>query len=163
SVDGNVFADTTGAKANENQSGPVFFVAGTNGGAPVSRSFQVPPGKFVLFPLINWIVVNGADPGFSSTAEEVEALTTGTVDTSKLIATIDGVDVPDLASHRERSPVDFTFTVAAGNTGAFPAGTYIDANSDGYWLMLQPLDDGEHTLHFGGTTKDFVGPDPALT
>jgi hypothetical protein len=77
SVNGNVFADTTGAKANDNQSGPVFFIAGTTGGAPVSRDFTIPQGKFVLFPLINWVTANGADPGFASTAEEVEALTTG--------------------------------------------------------------------------------------
>src|SRR5438094_4003872 len=36
SVD-NVFADTTGAAATQNQSGPVFFLAGTQGGAPVTR------------------------------------------------------------------------------------------------------------------------------
>jgi hypothetical protein len=164
SVNGNIFTDTTGAKANENQSGPVFFVAGTSSGSPpVSRDFTIPSGKFVLFPLINWIVANGPDPGFASTSEEVGALVDGTVDPAKLVASLDGTDVADLASHRERSPENFTFTVAAANTGGFPPGSYTDANADGYWLMLEPLDAGTHTLHFGGTSKDFVGPDPALT
>jgi hypothetical protein len=42
------------------------------------------------------------------------------VDTSKLIANIDGSDVADVASHRERSPVDFTLNVAADNSSGFP-------------------------------------------
>jgi hypothetical protein len=137
SINGNVFADATGALAEQNQSGPVFFVAGTQGGAAVTRDFDVPAGKYVLFPLVNWIVANGADPGFASTAEEAEALTTGTIDPAQLFATIDGIDVADLASHRERSPINFTYTAVEGSP-SFPPGTYTDANSDGYWVMLTP-------------------------
>src|SRR5690349_10924639 len=62
SVNGNVFADTTGALATQNQSGPVFFIAGTQG-TSVTRSFDVPGDKFVLFPLVNFIVANGPDSG----------------------------------------------------------------------------------------------------
>src|SRR6185295_11156121 len=52
----NVIGDPDGSAANNNQSGPVFFVAGTSGGAPVTRTFTVPAGKNVLFPLANWII-----------------------------------------------------------------------------------------------------------
>jgi hypothetical protein len=162
SISPNVFVDTTGALATKNQSGPVFFVAGTSGGPAVTRSFTIPANKFVLFPLINWYTGNGADPGFASTAEEAGALVDGTVDVSKLFATVDGTTIPDLGSHREKSPVNFTATYVANSTG-FPPGTYTDSNSDGYWIMLEPLGPGEHTLHFGGTTKDFTGPDPAIS
>lgn len=162
SVQGNVFADPDGSLADENQSGPVWFVAGTQSGTH-TRNFQVPGDKYVLFPLVNWVVANGADPGFASTAEEAEALTTGTIDPANLIANIDGEDVVDLASHRERSPVNFNFTVVEGS-GVFGAtGTFADANSDGYWLMLEPLGEGSHVLRFGGTTTDYTGPDPAIT
>jgi len=162
SISPNIFNDTTGAQANENQSGPVFFVAGTSSGSPpVTRNFTVPQGKYVLFPLINWITANGPDAGFANTAEEVTALVDGTVDVAQLIAQVDGIDVPDLASHREQSQINFTLNVVADSTG-FPAGTYTDANADGYWVMLAPLGAGEsHTLHFGGTSKDFTGPQPA--
>jgi hypothetical protein len=161
SVNGNVFKDTTGALQTQNQSGPVWFVAGsTSGVPPVTRTFDVPPGKFVLFPLINWIVANGPDPGFSNTAEEATALVDGTVDPAQLFAEVDGAAISDLAGRRERAPENFTFTVT---NDTFPAGTYTDANADGYWVMLEPLSAGPHTLHFGGTSKDFTGPDPALT
>src|SRR3954451_15035019 len=47
--------DPSGAFANFNNDGPVFFIAGTNGlSGPVSRSFEVPAGKPVLFPMINF-------------------------------------------------------------------------------------------------------------
>src|SRR3954470_4456879 len=48
----NPLLDTTGHFANVNNNGPVFFIAGSQGGA-VTRSFSVPAGKPVLFPLIN--------------------------------------------------------------------------------------------------------------
>jgi hypothetical protein len=157
-----VIGDTTGAAATQNQSGPVFFVAGTSGGTAVTRAFDIPANTFVLFPLINWVIANGPDPGFSDTASEATAITDGTIDPAKLFASVDGEVVGDLASHRERAPANFTFTTVQGATG-FPAGTFTDANADGYWIMLEPLSAGPHTLHFGGTSNDFVGPDPALT
>ena len=161
----NVFSDVTGSQATLNQSGPVFFVAGTSpftGVSTATREFEIPEGKFVLFPLLNWIVANGADPGFSSTAEEVEALVDGTIDPDLLFASVDGVEILNLEQHRERSPIDFTFTPSTASAG-FPPGTYTDANADGYWVMLEPLDVGTHTIHFGGTSVEFTGPDPVVS
>jgi hypothetical protein len=143
-----------------NQSGPVFFVAG-RAFSTVERRFNVPAGKYVLLPLINWVIAS-PDPGFSDTATEADSLTTGTLDPSMLFATFDGERVSDLASHREKSPLNFTLNAVDGVSG-FPAGTYTDANSDGYWLMLAPLSAGGHTLHFGGTTNDYSGPNSLLT
>ena len=97
-------ADQTGAQATANQSGPVFFIAGTGSGIPpVNRTFDVPQGKYLLFPLLNWIVANGPDPGFADTKSEAIALATNTIDPAKLFATLDGKAVTGLASHREHS------------------------------------------------------------
>jgi len=156
----NVFTDADGSVATQNQSGPVFFVAGTQGGAAVSRSFEVPSGKFILLPLLNIIVANGPDPGFTDTASEASAWADAQA-TATLFASVDGTDLPDLSTHREKSPANFTYTVAAG-TGGFPAGTYTDANSDGFWLMLEPLAAGEHTIHFGGTANAFPADNPLI-
>ena len=51
SVPMDAFTDQTGENANVNQSGPVFFVAGTTGGE-ATRSFNVPSNKYLLFPLV---------------------------------------------------------------------------------------------------------------
>jgi hypothetical protein len=160
SVPGNVFNDTTGALATQNQSGPVFFVAGTQG-TSVTRTFDIPGDKFVLFPLINFVVANGPDPGFPDTKTEATTFVDQAIDPAKLVATIDGTDVTGLASHRETSPLNFTYTVTA-ESGTFTPGSFSDANADGYWLMLNPLGSGSHTLHFGGTSNDFTGPDSAF-
>ncbi len=45
--------DTTGALAHQNNNGPVFFVAGNSGGTN-TRSFSVPAGKLLLFPVLNF-------------------------------------------------------------------------------------------------------------
>src|SRR3954449_2740320 len=45
------FSDPDGSKANLNQSGPVFFLAGNAGGSS-TRSFTVPAGKHLLVPLL---------------------------------------------------------------------------------------------------------------
>lgn len=145
--------DTTGANANVNQSGPVFFVAGQPNDAtdPVERSFKVPGGKYLLFPLVNTIVANGPDPLFSDTPSEADAIIGQHVDVKSLFASIDGQDIANLGSHREKSPLNFSVTMVDNSVTGFPAGTYTDANSDGYWLMVKPLSAGDHTLHFGGT------------
>jgi hypothetical protein len=146
------FSDTTGVRGNVNQGGPVFYLAGSGGNAgPITRTITVGSDKYVLLPLINWIVAAGADPGFADTRSEANALATNTINPANLFATIDGVPVGNLASHREESGALFTLPVVANNDSGFPPGTYTDAYSDGYWLMVAPLSAGPHTLHFGGT------------
>jgi hypothetical protein len=160
---GDPLSDTSGANANVNQSGPVFFVAGTTtGGTAVTRSFQVPGDKYVLFPLLNVVVFNGPDPGFASTVAESKALVDN-YNPSRLFATIDGTAVTDIASRRERSPDNFAVRPMANNVLGAPAQTFTDGSSDGYWVMLAPLGSGSHTIHFGGSHDAFTGPGGLFT
>jgi len=150
------FSDTDGSRANINQAGPVFYLAGTGAGAgPVTRNITVTDDKLIYFPLINWLVANGPDAGFPDTKTEAIALATNTINPANLFATIDGTPVANLASHREDSGSLFTLTMVNNNDFGFPAGTYTDAYEDGYWLMVNPLSAGQHTLHFGGTGTPF--------
>jgi hypothetical protein len=156
---GDPLGDTTGADAQTNQSGPVFYLAGSIGDSgPVTRTFTVPADKYLLFPLINWVGYGGADPGYTSVKQEITAITTGTIDPAKLVATIDGTAVPNLASHREAFSGDaFALPLVDNNSFGHPAATYPDAYADGYWIMLAPLGSGTHTLRYGGTSDPFVG------
>jgi hypothetical protein len=149
--------DTTGANATLHQSGPVFFVGGQGAGASgaVSRSFNVPGDKFLLVPLINVLVAAGPDPNFSTTKEEAEKYVTQAAKLDQLFATLDGQAIPNLASHREASPTNFTINFADKNVTGLGPGAFNDANSDGYWLMFKPLSAGNHTLHFGGGLDSF--------
>lgn len=149
-VSNNPLLDTTGSSASLGDVGPVFFLAGRAfSSGIVNRTFAVPAGKFIFFPLIN---------SFSSeegTVTEMRAaLATFAANTTELHASVDGVAIPDLFSHRELSPV-FDITLPPDNIFGADPRVYSPSVSDGYWLMLEPLSPGNHIINFGGTSGDF--------
>jgi hypothetical protein len=153
SVPNDPFTDTTGANANLHQSGPVFFMAGT-AGTSESRSFSIPGNKAILIPLLVG-ELSQAEIGFDKTEDEVRQAAADQADLiDELHCTVDGVPIGDLFSHREVSPA-FSFEAAVDNAIGVPAGDSGTAVADGYWVMLEPLGPGEHTLHFGGGISSF--------
>ncbi len=119
--------------------------------------------QYLFFPLIN---IN-TDNVFETTPRTIEQLTAdaqANIDTvSALHASIDGLAVPDLFSHREQSP-PFDYVLPENNIYAafganVPAGTVSPAVADGYWLAISPLTVGQHDINFGGA----IGPATAPT
>jgi hypothetical protein len=155
----NPFTDTTGAHAGLNQSGPVFYLAGTTGGSE-TRSFSVPAGLHILVPLlVAEIAERELDPDPALPNPTPAEIRTEVNDLADLIdelhATIDGVPVPDLFSHREDSP-DFSMNAAPNNIVGLPVGDSGVAVADGYWLMLEPMSIGETiVLNYGGGIDQF--------
>ncbi len=145
----NPAADPTGAFANRNQSGPVFFVAGSFGGPTDERSFTVSAGKYLLVPLVNyvfWAPEDGADEA------AIRAVAASNVDSvTNPYFEIDGVSLPNPLDYREASPAGgFTlFDSPLLQQIGLPAMDRL-AVADGYWVMLEPLSVGTHTLRFGG-------------
>jgi hypothetical protein len=164
--------ETTGAAANVNQSGPVFFLAASfnNGGA--TRTFNVPADKYLLVPLpARWAGSQPyypQDPPWSNSESECVDLVNHTISPSRMYAYVDGVAVPDLASHREPYPsgARFTLPIIPGNIYGFPAPdpfhplpvTLTDAYADGYWLMLPPIGHQTHYLTFSGYITAYTPP-----
>ena len=145
----NPLADATGANCTDGQSGPVFFLVGTTGGAAVRDDCVVPVGKAILFPIINVI---SAVPEDSTNADELISLVTWYFDHVDFVeATVDGVALQNLMEeYRFPSPI---FSFDGATPGVFsPAyeGHREIAFSDGWWIMLPPLTPGEHTIHFKG-------------
>jgi hypothetical protein len=125
------FFDSTGANANVNNNGPVFFLSGIFGvfepGFPgtvgsASRSVTVASGKPLFFPVLNIEndnVGNGV-PGFNmlQTQAQLRALNASTVATyTGLYATIDGKNInlggPNYLNspYRDISPNPFDITL----------------------------------------------------
>ncbi len=130
----------------------MFFIAGTTGGS-ATRAFTVPGDKFLLVPLINFSIFDGF--GGSVSEEELRKAAASFIDSvDSLFAKIDEIAVPasDLFRHRELSPL-YSFVAAPDNPFALPAGSSGNAVSDGYWLMLNPLGNGVHTIRFGGSNS----------
>ena len=136
--------DASGAKCGARQDGDVWFLAGTYGSHRVQRSCRVPPGKFLYFPLINYVVMPRTD-GRSTCASVTAGARAMTDDVAQLILDIDGVPVPDLERHRQATPQCFNIAEQAATAlSVFPSA------ANGYYVMLRPLAPGRHVLNFGG-------------
>lgn len=158
SMPNDAFTDATGANAAIGQTGPLFFIAGTTGGT-ATRSFTVLGDKFLLVPLVNYAA---AESSFvvPPTVAELSMIVDTVIDgVDSLFAEIDGTAIPesDLFTHRESSPV-FSFVGAPNNPFYQSPGPSGSAVADGYWLMLNPLGEGTHTIRFGGGMSDGAFP-----
>ena len=157
-----VYDDPTGKYAhvnNDNES--VFFIAGAApvvDDAVVERSFFVPSGKLVLFPILNVLSLN-TDPenindGWYDPVEQYLDYFQG------MYATIDKTDVA--VTQDDHLVIQQPFELGPVEPGSqleqferiegrnAEDGMYEDSGSIGYWLMLDNLSMGRHTLEFGG-------------
>ena len=148
----NPLLDTTGEFAGVNQTGQVWFLAGSLAESE-TRTFTIPAGQSLFLPVHGWIfgaTVNDCEPSVPGvTCDEAtlraSAAAAATAVTNMQV-TIDGQPVTGLQNYRALSPETFTVTLPPGNLLGLPAGTYGPHVSDGYWLMLTPLSVGEHTI-----------------
>lgn len=161
-VEQNPAFDPDGSFANVGQpDGPVFFLAkGYNVNRIGHRAFTVPEGKYLFMPLLTYYAdnINSCPPCYS--VQELRDQAKAAIDpVTNLHATVDGIAIPDLFSHRNISPVfsiNFLSTnnlVSWGNGIPF-AGLDDPMAADGFYLMLEPLTPGLHVLNFGA----IVGP-----
>jgi hypothetical protein len=151
-ADRNPLTDPDGRYCGQHQSGPVWFLGGTFGNS-VERSCTVPSGRAIFMPVYNWIFGAGAfdcDPSVPGVPCDVNALrqtaAQNTENAQILQVTIDGAAVNNVRQYRAVSPLPFYVTYPANSVVGLPAGTYYPQISDGYWLMLNPLPPGEHTI-----------------
>jgi hypothetical protein len=143
-------ADRTGDLCASKQSGDVWFLAGTYGTKRTVRTCRVPAGKYLFFPLINYIVARNSDGSASCTAV-MDSAARRTEEVSSLVLDIDGVTYPDLVKHRQATTECFDFGAkAVPQTRIFPSA------ANGYYVMLKPLSPGEHTLNFGGVLPSML-------
>ena len=147
----NPILDPTGANCDENQSGPVWFLAGAFSSDPLTRSCTVPLGKAVFFPIINIECSTVEPPPFhGDTPAELLACATSFIGFSDVITcSVDGAAVNNAVGFRFQSPAT-PFTASVDNILGVPAGTSGLLVSDGYWIMVPPLPVGPHVIHFTG-------------
>lgn len=151
SVPNDPFSDSTGAAYNT-QTGPVFYL-----GRAATDQLTIQAGKYVFIPLVG-VELSQAELGFNQTVPQLRQAAAANVNLiDNLYLTIDNVVIPNLFSYREISPV-FNFVGAPDNyfvQFGGPVGPSGKAVSDGYYVMLNPLPPGIHTVQFGGTISAF--------
>jgi hypothetical protein len=150
-ADTNPLIDQTGENCAVNQSAPVWFLTGTQGG-PAERRCVVPEGMSIFFPIINAYASYVENP-LVKTESELRALLKSPFDQVRVAeATVDAVKLENLVNYRVQSPL-FNFTYPENNIGGVPPGPS-QAVAEGYWVMLHPLAAGDHTIHFRGGIVD---------
>jgi hypothetical protein len=149
--------DKTGEDAVVGQRGSVWFLAGVfNGGTVVRNMVFVPEGAALFFPVINSVNIN--TPGVcgqegSFTVNELRASSAAFIDGAvNLSVTVDGIAIRKLRRVQSRVfgvalPKDNVY-VALCSPLPVPPGIYSPAVDDGFYVLLDPLRVGNHTLHF---------------
>ena len=154
------YQDPSGAQCGMNQSGPVWFLAGTEGTMRVDRRCEIPAGHYVFFPVIDLIA--HSKPGKALDCRTAQAQARQRNDRlADAQVTLDGRPIPHIEAHRLHPPACFD-AFAKAKYMEHPE-AYGPAAADGYWLMLNPLSEGEHHLvvhaRYGGADQDGLAQD----
>jgi hypothetical protein len=150
----NPLLDDNGTHCTEGQNGPVWFLAGTTGKTySASRLCNIPSGKGILLPIIASEFSFAEFPS-AKAEEDLFSYVSKDLDSCSLLeAVVDDFVLQKLDRYRIRSgpfdinlPFNNVWNVIPGPTKAV---------SDGFWIFLGPLNDGEHTLRIQGIEPNF--------
>jgi len=153
-LDDHPLADT--ADCSRGQLGPVWFLGGSfTVSNVVIRNCRVPAGKALFFPIVNVDCSSLEQPPFfGDTPGARRTCATEIIDTvTDLSAEVDGEALHHLRLYRATSP-NLVFAVPPDNVLGVAADSG-EMVADGYYLMLEPLPVGRHTIHFSGTIGVF--------
>jgi hypothetical protein len=140
-------SDTTGALCAAKQEGDVWFLATSDGTAPVVRNCSIPAGKTLFVPIVNTLERSGNK---EPSCESMARVAAGSIPhMSRLDMTLDGQPVDDLESHRIATGE--CFALGLRQTPRLSART---ATADGYYVMLRPLPPGPHTIVVGARVDE---------
>lgn len=159
--------DRTGEFAHVNQSvsGFVFFLGGTwtTDSVPVVRNVTVKSNQALFFPTYNWVnsYPEDVDPAYRHSIGQAEQYLRNTlnstfdgIDPDYLVSKVDGTHVQNYRAQSKPFglylPAD-SYAILVDNisyvTGdKFQAGLHDPSISDGYWVLLDPLSVGPHTI-----------------
>jgi hypothetical protein len=155
---------TTGENCQAGDMGDIFFLVGTLGGS-AERDCTISEGQEILIPIINTICLDKPgvfdeprdfQPPIGGPGSCQETVESSIDQASGLELTIDGVSIEILEDFRVQSnpfPLKAQEDNLLGALFGVPPGTYISI-SDGYWVVVESLPAGEHTIHFAGQSPD---------
>jgi hypothetical protein len=144
----NPLRDLTGANCGAGQQGAVWFLAGGFGSSKIRRSCVVPAGKPLFFPVVN-MVYYPARGNDTYTCEKAKAAAALNNDSAiDLFVELNGTSLSNVRRFRTASEKCFDIFERI-QPEQRPYKAYPSA-SDGYWVLLKPLQRGRYTLKFGG-------------
>ena len=136
---GSPVSDATGALCGARQDGDVWFLASSDGTAPVERRCAIPSGKTLFVPIASVLERSGnREPDCAAMAR---VASTNLTHVSAMSLSLDGQPVDDLAAYRQASGGCFAL-----GARSVPRQEAKQAVSDGWFVLLAPLSAGAHTL-----------------
>jgi hypothetical protein len=152
----NPVSDATGEYCMVGQQGSIWYLAGNFTGAPaVTRACSVPGDAALFFPVINNVQFDspnlcGQGNESFSVKQLRENIKSFVDDAYGISVKVDGRSVKKDLIVRFKSPQFWTALPADnffGGSPSCPAGIYSPSVSDGYYLALNPMKPGAHTIH----------------
>jgi hypothetical protein len=159
-VDVNPALDLTGDHCAEQQSGKVWFLAGSMEVQPVGRHCEIPADTSLFFPILNHVnFAIETDPPSTRTEAFVRSEAQCSAPVTELSAWIDDKPVANLRRYftglsGNASPL-FHVNVPPNNIFGtqFASGRpplYSPVAEQGYYLFVYPLSPGAHTIRWSG-------------
>jgi hypothetical protein len=134
------------------QSGPVWFLTDILAG-DVERTCIIPSDKAILLPVLSGRCWTDESDPVPMTDQEITKCAMAGNEYGVISAMLDGRTIKDLNSYRTQSPF-FNITVPENNIYNNLPGVW-KAKADGFFLFLEPLPPGNHTLR---TTVSVFNP-----
>ena len=164
-ADVNPLIDPTGASCMVGQRGSSWYLAGFLFGGSAARACSIPAGTALVFPVLNSInfdTPNVCGQGSTRlTVAELRASSAALInDASTLTVMLDGKVVTEIERVRSRVfpltlPENNVFDPFCADFGGFPGGVYPRAVDEGYYVKLDALSPGTHTLRIQATAPTF--------
>jgi hypothetical protein len=126
------------------QSGPVWFLTDTLAGNQ-ERTCIIPSDKAVLLPVLDGRCWSDTTDPIPMNDQDITNCAKAGNEYGLISASIDGREIKDLDSYRAESPF-FNITVPENNIYNNVPGIW-KAKADGFFVFLEPLSPGNHTLH----------------
>lgn len=144
----NPVRDPTGANCGTAQQGAVWFLAGGFGSSKIKRTCVVPANKSLFFPVVNMVYypARGNDAYTCGQAKASAALNNDSA--MDLFVELNGAALEDVKKYRVAT--DKCFDIFERVPPERRPYTAYPSASDGYWVLLKPLQRGRYTLKFGG-------------
>lgn len=133
-------SDMDGTRCADRQSGPVWFLTGSNVTTNVTRTCDIPAGVHVLVPIMNALVQ--PDAGGVSCVQLTNALNGFGSEVEDLNFSVNRRALRDPKLYRAGSGC-FSLNDVSRNVNGLAAG-------DGYWVVLKPLLPGRYEIGFDG-------------
>jgi hypothetical protein len=149
-IESNPAKDMTGKSCCQNQSGPVWFLAGTFGG-PATRRCTIPMQKAIMFPIIEKECSFAEDKDITTETDLISRTIDQTSRISHLEASIDGVALQNLSRYQVQTRV-FDLVFPKNNVYSVQEGA-TRATSNGFWVFLQTVAPGKHKIYFKGVHR----------